>query len=219
MHPRARLTLTPPPAWARALHSFYLPKLRSPSPAPGPSRCQCTPPLRSQPANPAAHSPRALLSLRLLPHPAFSSSLRPIPPPYSALPSLLPSISPPPSPCTASPSFHLHLPSSSPPPPPSPLVLLSSYPPTCSHWFDVWLGVSALERAAPLGPALEMEVQCSRRSRGPQLYVPRLERTRRWGPGGQKACWAGLGGRGLGGWRVRRKAGGELMLGRRDRVH
>lgn len=109
MYPRARLTLTPPPAWARSLHSLYLPKLRSPSPAPGPSRCQCTPLLRSQPANPAAHSPRALLSLRLLPHPAFSSSLCPLPPPYSTLPSLLPSISPPPSPCAASPSFHLHL--------------------------------------------------------------------------------------------------------------
>lgn len=153
VYPRARLTLTPPPAWARALHSLYLPKLRSPSPARGPSRCQCTPPLRSQPANPAALSPRALLSLRLLPHPAFSSSLRPLPPPYSTLPSLLPSISPPPSPCAASPSFHLHLLSSSPPPLPSPLVLLPSSPPTCSHWFDVWLGGLRSRKGRTPGPS------------------------------------------------------------------
>lgn len=213
------MTLTPPPAWARALHSFYLPKLRSPSPAPGPSRCQCTPPLRSQPANPAAHSPRALLSLRLLPHPAFSSSLCPIPPPYSALPSLLPSISPPPSPCTASPSFHLHLPSSSPPPPPSPLVLLSSYPPTCSHWFDVWLGGLSARKSGTPGPSPGKGGAVQPTEPRPPALCAKARKDQALGTWWAESLLGRTGRKRLGGLEGEEKAGGELMLGRRDRVH
>lgn len=78
-------------------------------------------------------------------------------------------------------------------------------------------GVSAVERAAPLGPALEREVQCSRRSPRPPAPGAKARKDRELGglvcrkPAGQDReaeAW-GLEGE---------KAGGELMLGRRDRV-
>lgn len=79
-------------------------------------------------------------------------------------------------------------------------------------------GFSAVERAAPLGPALEREVQCSRRS--PRPPAPGAKAKKDWALG----AWRGenlLARKGrqrleeLGS----KKAEGELLLGRRNRVH
>lgn len=76
-------------------------------------------------------------------------------------------------------------------------------------------GVSAVERAAPLGPALEREVQCSRPS--PRPPAPGVKAKKGWALGAWRAenLLARTGRQRLGELEGE-KAEDELMLGRRE---
>ena len=78
-------------------------------------------------------------------------------------------------------------------------------------------GVSAVERAAPLGPALEREVQCSRWSPRPPAPGAKARKDRALGAWRAENQLVRTGRQRLAGLEGE-KAGGELMLGRRDKV-